>query len=587
MTATAPAGIAGSAGADATPDSAPPTPQPKLDAAVADLVAHRDEWAALPLGERIALLEGLIDDFHGVAERWVEAARDWEGIGAEGTYSGEEWFAGPYLVLRNMRLLLESLEDLREGNVPRIAGPVRSRADGQVVAQVFPASIWDRMFYPGVTAEVWMRPEVTETALPSTQAVAYREAGSPATGRVALVLGAGNVTSIGPMDALYKLFAEKQVVLYKSHPVQDAVGPLFEEAFARFVDRGFVRVVYGGAEVGSYLVDHPDVDEIHITGSDKTYEAIVFGPGEEGERRKAENRPRHDKRVSAELGNVSGVIVVPGPWSPGDVAYQAENVVASLANNAGFNCNATRVVVTHAGWAQREALLDGIRGQLAETPTRRAYYPGAADRYERFLAEHPQAETYGEPDDDELPWAFLADLDPNDEDDVAFRTEAFCSLFGETALDAPSPATFVDRAVEFANDVLWGTLNVTLIVHPDSLDDGATAAAVERAIANLRYGTVAVNHWAAVGYGLAITPWGAFPGHTPDDIQSGVGVVHNTLLFDQVQKGVVRAPFKNFPKPPWFVSHETAARLGRDLTAFEADPGWTRLPGIFWQALRA
>ena len=52
-------------------------------------------------------------------------------------------------------------------------------------------------------------------------------------------------------------------------------------------------------------------------------------------------------------------------------------------------------------------------------------------------------------------------------------------------------------------------------------------------MADLRYGTVSVNHWAAVGYGLVITPWGAFPGHTRPDIQSGTGSVHNTLMFDR------------------------------------------------------
>ena len=41
---------------------------------------------------------------------------------------------------------------------------------------------------------------------------------------------------------------------------------------------------------------------------------------------------------------------------------------------------------------------------------------------------------------------------------MVFTTEAFCSLFAETALDAASPAEFVDRAVDFANDGIWGTL---------------------------------------------------------------------------------------------------------------------------------
>jgi len=565
---------------------AEPTPRPALDAAIADLASHRDEWAALPLDERIALLDELIEGYNAVADRWVEASRRFEGIEADGPFVGEEWLAGPYVVLRNMRLLRQSLAEIRDGGTPVIPGPVTTRDDGQVVAQVFPASVWDRLFFPNVTAAVWMQPGVTAQGLAATQAVAYRDAGAPAVGRVALVLGAGNVTSIGPMDTLYKLFAEKQVVLYKSHPVQDHLGPLFEEAFAALVARGFVRVVYGGADVGAYLVEHEGVDEVHITGSDKTYEAIVFGPGEEGAARKARRAPKLTKRVTAELGNVSPVIVVPGPWSPSDVDYQAENVVSMLTNNAGFNCNAARVVVTHREWGLRPVLLAGLRKVLAATPTRRAYYPGAEERMHRFLAAHPTAESYGEAAPDGLPWAFLPDLNPKHEDDVAFRTEAFCSLFGETALAAPSAATFVDRAVEFANGVLWGTLNVTLIVHPESLEDPETAAAMERAVADLRYGTVSINHWAAVGYGLSVTPWGAYPGHEPEDVQSGIGVVHNSLLFDRPEKAVLHSPFRAFPKPPWFVTHRTVGGLAHDLSEFEADPGWSRLPGIFWKALR-
>src|SRR4029079_17394547 len=91
-------------------------------------------------------------------------------------------------------------------------------------------------------------------------------------------------------------------------------------------------------------------------GSDKTYEAIVYGSGAEGEARKREDRPLLAKPITAELGTVSPVIVVPGPWSAGDLAYHAENLVTMLTNNAGFNCNATRVIVQHAQWLEGEGL---------------------------------------------------------------------------------------------------------------------------------------------------------------------------------------------------------------------------------------
>ena len=40
------------------------------------------------------------------------------------------------------------------------------------------------------------------------------------------------------------------------------------------------------------------------------------------------------------------------------------------------------------------------------------------------------------------------------------------------------------------------------------------------------------NGWTGVNFGLGVTSWGAVPGHTRDDIVSGVGVVHNALLLD-------------------------------------------------------
>ena len=565
------------------------TSRSALDAAVAGLKGRKADWAKLSIAERVALLDELIHGVLGVADRWSAACLKAEGLDPSHPSAGEEPLVGPYFILRNLRLLKKSLQDLAHGNPrgrPKIPGPIKTLPSGQISARVFPQDLWDRLFYTGVTAEVWMQPGVTAANLKETQAVAYRKNDGSPLGSVALVLGAGNVSSIGPMDALYKLFVENQVVVYKVHPVNVYLGPLLEEGFRALIDRGFLRQVYGGAAEGAYLCRHPDVDSIHITGSDKTYEAIVFGPGAEGEARRREDRPVVAKPITAELGNVSPVIVVPGPWSEGDLAYQAENVVTMLTNNAGFNCNATRVIVTHAGWSQRDAFLRKVKLLLAEVPTRRAYYPGAGDRYEAFLHQHPEAELYGEADGDRLAWALIPGLDATRRNEICYTTEAFAGLFAETPLEAPSVAAFLEQAVAFANESLWGTLNATLLVHPKTLADPATSQAFEKAVAELRYGTVAINHWAAIGYGLVVTPWGAFPGHPRTDIQSGTGIVHNTLMFSRVDKSVVRAPFRVFPKPVWFATHRTAHRLTPKLARFEAAPSLAKLPGIFSLALR-
>lgn len=107
-----------------------------------------------------------------------------------------------------------------------------------------------------------------------------------------------------------------------------------------------------------------------------------------------------------------------------------------------------------------------------------------------------------------------------------------------------------------------------------------------------------MNTWTGVAYLVTRAAWGAAPGHTLDDVQSGIGMVHNSMLFDKAQKAVVRAPFRPFPRgvrhgsfwlsprPPWFVTNKTAATTTKRLTYYAADGKVTRLAGIFASALR-
>jgi len=574
-------------GSAAIPDVAgmmPPSSRETIDLAVEELQEHKHEWAALSVQERLAVLGELHRGFARVTERWVASALAAKGITPGTPTEGEEWLQGPFLILRNLRLLRRALEDIARFGRPRIPGRVRTRPDGQVVARAFPADTFDRLLFRGIVADVWMEPGVTAADLAATQALAYQD--GPPPGKVALVLGAGNVTSIGPMDALYKLFVEKQVVLLKMNPVNAYLGPLIVEACRALGDRGFLHVVYGGALEGEYLCRHAGIEEIHITGSDRTHDAIVFGGGSEGAQRKAERRPLLTKRITSELGNVSPVIVVPGPWSAGDIAFQAANIAGQLVNNAGFNCNAARVTVQHAAWSQRDELLRALGTVLAAIPLRQAYYPGAAERAQAYLARHPSADRIGRPREGELPWILAAGLDPSERDDICFNSEAFCGLMAETQLPGADAAEFLERAVAFANETLWGTLSACLIVHPASLRDARTAAAIERAVAELRFGTVAINLWPAVGYAAVTTPWGGFSGNTISDVRSGIGEVHNTLMFSRVQKSVAYGPFRTWPTPPWFPTCRTAHTLCRNLTRFEERLSLLRLARVFATAVR-
>ena len=130
------------------------------------------------------------------------------------------------------------------------------------------------------------------------------------------MLGGGNLSSIPPTDVLHQLFVDGRPVVLKTHPASEVLAPLLEEAFAPLIARGLLAVARGHPDIGRTLVADPRITAIHLTGSARTYEAIVFGEGEEGRPRRAARGERLlQKPVTAELGNVTPLIVVPGAWS--------------------------------------------------------------------------------------------------------------------------------------------------------------------------------------------------------------------------------------------------------------------------------
>ena len=188
----------------------------------------------------------------------------------------------------------------------------------------------------------------------------------------------------------------------------------------------------------------------------------------------------------------------------------------------------------------------------------------------------------------------VAGLDP-DAEQYGFQNEFFAPAMVTTSLPGEA-GEFLQRAVDFCNDKLYGTLSVNLIVHPKTRRQ--LGADFDRAIAALRYGGVGINAWAAAAFLIARAAWGAYPGHSYTDVQSGIGVVHNALMFDKPLKTVVSAPFHPFPrsipsgentllpKPPWFLTNKTSESTARQLTEFVAAPSAAKLPALFASALR-
>ena len=209
-----------------------------LDAALADLDRRKHDWARTTNAERIAILADVKERVMEVAEAWAKTAARKKGMPAGSPREGEEWLSGPYCVMAACDRLIKTLSEM-PGKQFLKSVPLRELPNGQLAALVAPSSIWERLLFTGVKAEVWMQPGVTRDNLAECTASGYDDASAPGrTGKVALVLGAGNVASIAPLDCFQKLFVEHQVVILKMNPVNDYLIDFLKPALRSLIEFG-------------------------------------------------------------------------------------------------------------------------------------------------------------------------------------------------------------------------------------------------------------------------------------------------------------------------------------------------------------
>lgn len=490
----------------------------------------------------------------------------------------EEVTGGYYPTMRLFRLLIETLKPAVEaemrGEPIRFLKPpsVRERNNQQIVT-VYPSNLGDKLLFPGVTAETYIMPDHELTQ--GTELLQSKERGI---GHVSLVLGAGNQSSIPFMDSLYKLFNQNQVVFLKHNPVAEWIYPIIDSVMAPFIELDYFHHAKGGVELGKFLCE--ECDNVHITGSDKTHDAIVWNGKD-----KHTNEPVFNKEITSELGCVSPVVIVPGNWSRAEIEYVAQHIAGGVINNNSYNCNASKLLVMQRNWDKRDDLIEEIKDILSKSPLRYAYYPGSKQRYDNYLKNYPNAEKLGEGEDENhLPWLLIRNV-PAEENEYALCHEPFAPILSEVLLDSETVEEFLNDATQFCNEKVWGNLSMSLFIDP--VTESKYKEELEQTIDNLRYGGISINAWSAIVYALGTPVWGAYPGNDIRNIQSGRGFVHNTYLLDNPQKSVVRAPFMLLfgSKYPYFPSHKNAKNFSNALANYERSPGVFSFITAMWNAL--
>ena len=576
--------------AQAAPASAelPAEQKAQFDADIAVLAAGAAAWTTTSLAQRAALLREVHASVSAQAADWAHAAAEIKGLAADSQLVGEEWTSGPYAVLSSLAALAETVEALAAGHSPIEKLTLGTAPGGRVTVPVMPHNSYESLLLHGFHGEVWLKPGINATR-------ARGEAGlgelTPAlSGGVGLVLGAGNITSIPPLDVLYEIVAHNRAALLKLNPIMQGMMTAYQAALHPLVAAGMLRIVQGGAAEGSYLAHHDGIQHVHITGSAATHDAIVWGTGAQRAANKKAATPLLKKPITSELGGVSPIILVPSVWTKRDLRYQAEHVATMRLHNGAYNCIAGQIVVLSSDWPQKAAFLDELRSALERAPGRRPWYPGSDDRVADAAAHYPTAQKLADGT------RLLVDIQSDQDPSHLETTESFSPVLGVIEVAGTGQA-YLDAAVATVNADFLGTLGANLLIAP--AERKRLGAGFDNAIAELRYGSIAINSWTGFAFLAAGASWGAFPGHTLDNVQSGIGIVHNALLLDHTERTVVTGPFRPFPrsvvhgefalfpKPPWFVTARSAARTGELLTRFAEKPSWPKMPGIFISAFRA
>ncbi|MBD7985286.1 aldehyde dehydrogenase family protein [Sporosarcina sp. Sa2YVA2] len=121
---------------------------------------------------------------------------------------------------------------------------------------------------------------------------------------------------------IWKPATETPMMAYEMAKIFEEVG----------LPEGVANIVFGsGSEVGTAMIEHPDVRVISFTGSTETGRHV------------AETGGRHLKKVSLEMGGKNAVIVM----DDADIDLAVEGILWSAFGTAGQRCTACSRVIVH------------------------------------------------------------------------------------------------------------------------------------------------------------------------------------------------------------------------------------------------
>ena len=514
------------------------------------------------------MFEESIQNIKNVAYFWATISADNKGV-AGTVAEGEEWLGGPFASTIALQYYIDFLKN---NNTELVTEDLIE--DNKI--KVFPNKNIEKLLFPFVTADIHFAKNMSKSDIIGSRGFGNRLGFKKG---ITLILGAGNVSSIPLLDTIYDMVVNRHCILLKLNPVNEYLKPVFEKVFENFISRGFMIITTGNNNISSYMTSHPGISNMHLTGSDKTYENIVYGSvlslRDKGKKTLSK---KNKKPFTSELGNVTPFIIHPGKWSKSEIKYQARKIVTAKLNNNGFNCIAAQVVVFPKKWSQSEQLVNAIKKQLSIEKNRLAYYPNSIEVLNKLkLEKNVVQENDVFCDTPHL----TKDLDLNDfyQDNEVWSSTLFFKF-----IEYSDELDYVKKAINYVNNELWGNLGISVLLK--NHNQKKNKYILDTYVELLKYGTIAINEWPALGFIIPTLPWGGFPGNKDTDIQSGQGYVHNAYFFESPLKGVLYSRFKlPIIDPVWFTTNKKGSKVFKNLTYYQIDNSKINFIKLLFSAL--
>ena len=527
-----------------------------IDRSISSLRVSSKEFATIDNAKLKTLFEECIQNIKSVAYYWATVAAENKGV-TNTIAEGEEWLGGPFASVFGIQYYIDSLKDVHKPLDEKLYNKENN------TYKVFPNNNLEKIFFPFISAEVKFNKNISFKEIEKFRGFAMRYSHKPST---TLVLGAGNVSSIPLLDTIFHLVTKRSVVYLKLNPVNEYLLPVYEKIFENFIALGYIVVSKGSTEESKYMVNHKGIDHIHLTGSDETYENIVYGKKLSDNEKNLKTLSKINKTsFSSELGNVTPIIIHPGNWSTSELKHQARKIVTAKLNNGGFNCISAQIVVLPEGWKHTDKLMKYIKQYMKNIDDRYSYYPNSLEKLNNLEKD----KNYERLND-------LSCATPHLSREIkAYSKFETSEIWGTSIYFKQIPYNneedYAREVIDYCNNNLWGNLGATVIFK--KYNNKKQKPITNLYIEELKYGTVAINEWSAIGFIIPTLPWGGFPGNKDNDIQSGQDFVHNSLFFESAQNGIVYSKFRmsNIIDPLWFVTNKKGKKVFKNLTYFQID----------------